>query len=159
MIRVFQAIQLHCASGSIFHGGFKEMKTEQNNQVKFSTGAIRSNDAESARYDLITPIGLRRLAERYALGSKKYGDFNWEKGMPINDLLNHALSHINQFLSGDRSDDHLAGAAWGLMASMHSQEQWPELNTNLRQPNNRLPLSIKAQQPISPPGDFESANL
>jgi hypothetical protein len=30
--------------------------------IQFPSGAVRCNDADSERYDLITPIGLRRLA-------------------------------------------------------------------------------------------------
>lgn len=105
----------------------------------FATGAVRSDDCAKVRFDLISPIGLRRLAETYAEGSVKYGDYNWEKGMPINDLLNHVSTHVNQFLSGDRSEDHLAHAAWGLFSAMHSEEQWPELNQNLRSPGCMAP--------------------
>lgn len=100
--------------------------------TKFDTGAVRSTDAAAVRYDLISPIGLQRLAETYCEGSKKYGDYNWEKGMPISDLLNHAIRHQFLYLSGDRSEDHLAHAAWGLFAAMHSEELWPDLNKNLR---------------------------
>lgn len=108
-------------------------------RTKFKTGAVRSNDRVGERYDLITPIGLRRLAETYAEGSQKYGDFNWEKGMPVSDILNHAISHIFTFLSGDRSEDHLGHATWNLMAAMHSQECWPDLNKSLRQPGCKAP--------------------
>lgn len=100
--------------------------------VKYNTGAVRSADAESTRYDLITPIGLRRLAETCAEGAEKYGDYNWEKGMPISDLANHAIRHLYKFLEGDRSEDHLAHAAWNCLAACHSQEAWPELNSGLR---------------------------
>lgn len=105
---------------------------EAKDVTTFETGAVRSGDANSVRYDLITPIGLRRVAEAYKEGSVKYGDYNWEKGMPVSDLLNHAIRHIYLFLGGDRSEDHLGHAAWGLLAACHSQESWPELNENLR---------------------------
>ena len=42
--------------------------------TRFATGAVRGADAENVRFDLITPIGLRRLAETCAEGAKKYGD-------------------------------------------------------------------------------------
>lgn len=100
----------------------------EGSQVRFDTGAVRSSDAEATRYDLISPIGLRAVAEACAEGAKKYGDFNWERGMPANDLLNHALRHVYMFLGGDRSEDHLGHAAWGLMAAIHSLEVWPDLN-------------------------------
>jgi hypothetical protein len=43
--------------------------------------------------------------------------------------------------SGDRSEDHLAHAAWGLFAAMHSEEKWPHLNTGLLGPGYTLPGS------------------
>ena len=95
--------------------------------TEFATGAVRSSDANSTRYDLISPIGLRRLAETYCEGATKYGDNNWLKGMPASDLLNHLMKHIDQWRFGDKSEDHLAHAAWGLFALMHFEETRPEL--------------------------------
>jgi hypothetical protein len=96
--------------------------------AKFGTGAVRSADVEEFRYDLVSPIGLREVARACAEGAEKYGDWNWEKGMPVHDLLNHVLAHIYQFLGGDRSEPHLGHAAWGILAAIHSHELWPELN-------------------------------
>jgi len=99
--------------------------------AKFGTGAVRSSDVEEFRYDLISPIGLREVARACAEGAGKYGDWNWEKGMPVNDLLNHVLAHIYKFLGGDRSEPHLGHAAWGMIAAIHSHELWPELNAGM----------------------------
>lgn len=103
--------------------------------TKFETGAVRSSDRAGERWDLISPIGLQEVAETCHEGSVKYGDFNWEKGMPVNDLLNHAIAHIYRYLGGDRSEKHLAHAAWGLLAAIHSDKLWKDLNRNLRGPN------------------------
>lgn len=99
---------------------------------EFETGARRSKDAEATRYDLITPIGLEALARTYAEGACKYADFNWEMGMPVHDLLNHALRHLFQYLGGDRSEPHLPHAAWGVLAAIHSDAMWPHLNLGHR---------------------------
>lgn len=101
--------------------------TEPPTIIQFPTGARRSGDAESERYDLITPIGLRRLAETYADGAARHGEHNWELGMPASALVNHALRHINLWMSGDAMEDHLAHAAWNLFALMHFEETRPEL--------------------------------
>jgi Domain of unknown function (DUF5664) len=122
-----------------------ELETETSPLHKFSTGAVRSTDADAYRFDLISPIALRRIAARYALGSKKYGDSNWERGMPISDLANHALRHLFLYLSGDRSDDHLAGVAWGACAMLHSEELWPQMNQNLRRAGC-IPLNVTDEQ-------------
>jgi hypothetical protein len=106
----------------------KQSNGEAEGMSKFATGAVRSTDANSVRYDLVSPIGLRRLAATYAEGAAKYGDHNWRKGMPFSDTLNHLMRHIDLFRSGDASEDHLAHAAWGLFALMDYQETKPEMD-------------------------------
>jgi hypothetical protein len=109
--------------------------------AKFGTGAVRSDSVEEFRYDLVSPIGLREVARACAEGAEKYGDWNWEKGMPVHDLLNHAIAHIYGFLSGDRSEPHLGHAAWNLLAAIHSHELWPALNAGtLRGDGCRAPV-------------------
>ncbi len=75
------------------------MITEHDVRRTFATGAVRSSDADGVRFDLISPIGLRRLAETCAEGAAKYGERNWEKGFPASTLLNHALRHVNLWLA------------------------------------------------------------
>jgi len=95
----------------------------------FDTGAVRCSDADEFRFDLITPIGLKRIARTYANGAKKYSDHNWRKGIPMTNLLNHCLVHIFKYLEGlDDSEDHLAHAAWNLLAAMHMEEVRPDMN-------------------------------
>lgn len=99
-----------------------------NNDTRhFETGAKRSGDADNERYDLISPIGLRRLAETYAEGAAKYGDRNWENGFPASVIFNHAVRHLNLWLAGDDHEDHLAHAAWNLFALMHFEETRSDL--------------------------------
>lgn len=115
-------------------------KTVTAGNVQYATGAIRSSDAEATRYDLISPIGLEAVARACAEGAAKYSDYNWERGMPVSDLLNHALRHVYQYLSGDRSEDHLGHAAWGLLGAIHSEAMWPHLNDKLRKPGCQPPV-------------------
>lgn len=108
--------------------------------AKFGTGAVRSDTFEEYRYDLVSPIGLREVARACSEGAEKYSDFNWERGMPVHDLLNHAIAHVYQFLAGDRSEPHLGHAAWNLLAAIHSHEIWPHLNDGkLRGPGCKPP--------------------
>lgn len=78
--------------------------------------------------------GLRAVARAAAEGSKKYGDYNWEKGMPVRDLLRHGIRHIYLHLSGDTSEPHLDHAAWNYMAAVHSYHEWPALNEGTLRP-------------------------
>lgn len=99
--------------------------------TKFDSGAVRGQEKFEkfpARFDLISHIGERRLAETYGEGALKYGDNNWLNGIPLSNLLNHAKDHINRYLSGDRTEDHLAHAAWNLFAAMHMEVTNPNMN-------------------------------
>ena len=97
-----------------------------------AAGVARSKDADGTRYDLISPIGLRRLAAVHAEWAngrgKTYGESNWLKGMSFSDTLNHAIRHLERWRAGDRSEDNLAKTAWGLFALMHFEETRPDLD-------------------------------
>jgi hypothetical protein len=104
----------------------------------YPSGAKRST--LDARYDLLTPIGIRRVAEAAAEGSVKYGDYNCERGLTVLTYLNHALAHIFRYLAGDRTEDHLAHAAWNLLFACHSEEVNVDLNKGtLREPGCKPP--------------------
>lgn len=94
---------------------------------QFSTGAVREVQTGKGRYDLITPYGLQRLALHYERGAAKYADRNWEKGIPVSRCFSSAVRHLFQYLAGDRSEDHLAAAAWNIMAIMHFEAVLPEM--------------------------------
>lgn len=108
--------------------------------ITFPTGAVRSADKAGVRYDLISPIGLAAWAAACAEGAEKYGDYNWEKGMSVNEMLNHAIAHIYAYLAGDRREDHLGHAIWNVGGAIHSAACWPELS-GLRGPGCAFPSS------------------
>jgi len=100
---------------------FKDVKDSGKRQ-EFNTGSVRDTSEGKGRYDLITPIGLARLAKHYENGARKYQDRNWEKGQPICRYLDSALRHIYKHLEGHRDEDHLAAAAWNLLGAIHTEE-------------------------------------
>ena len=84
--------------------------------------AIREPSTGKGRFDLITPFGLTRLAKWYELGSKKYGDRDWEKGMTFSRYVDSAFRHLIKFMMGMEDEDHLAAAVWNLLCIIHHQE-------------------------------------
>ena len=98
------------------------------NTVTFESGAKRERLENIFRFDLMSPVAARRLAATFAEGSEKYGDNNWRKGMPFSVLLNHVLCHLYSYMEGDRTEDHLSHADWGVQAMMEFEETQPELN-------------------------------
>jgi hypothetical protein len=88
----------------------------------FSTGAHRDPNNDKGRYDLLSPIFMRRLAIHTQKGGQARGDRNWEVGMPISAVIDSAIRHLYAFVEGDRSEDHLAAGAWNIMVAVHCGE-------------------------------------
>lgn len=95
---------------------------DSGNRRTFATGSVRDIRAGKGRYDLLPPSALRRLAKHYENGAAKYGDRNWEKGQPLSSYLDSMLRHCFAYLEGDRSEDHVAAAAWNAFAIMQTEE-------------------------------------
>jgi hypothetical protein len=92
----------------------------------FASGAKRAKD--EARFDLIPRSGLTRLAARYTMGARKYGEHNWQKGLAdpeyVAQFKAHMAAHMmNFFEEGCEKDDNLAAIAWGAMALMEVEER------------------------------------
>jgi hypothetical protein len=88
----------------------------------FSTGSVRDSRDGKGRFDLISPIGLKRLAQLYERGAVKYGERNWEKGQKLGRYLDSALRHLNDYRSGERTEDHLAAVAWNAFSFIHTEQ-------------------------------------
>lgn len=89
-------------------------------------------DVDHLRFDLISPIGHRRLAARYAMGAERYGDHNYLRGIPFSNIINHLEAHLNKFKMGDTTDDNLAAIAWGAFTLMTFEELRPDLDDRYR---------------------------
>lgn len=92
----------------------------------FETGARRDSQEDKPRLSLVSPWALVRIAWVYTRGAKKYGEHNWQKGMPYSRYLDSAERHLIAWKQGEKTEDHLAMACWNLMAIMHHEEQGPE---------------------------------
>lgn len=90
---------------------------------EFVTGSVRDSREGKGRYDLLPPYAIKRLAEVYERGGKRYGDKNWELGQPLTRFLDSALRHTFQVLEGKTDEDHAGQAAWNLLAFIEIQHR------------------------------------
>lgn len=84
--------------------------------------------AVDERFDLFPPHALLAVAAVLSRGAEKYGEGNWI-GLPVHSHLNHAVRHVYQWLSGDRSEEHLSHAACRLLMAVERQrldDSWSE---------------------------------
>lgn len=92
------------------------MSTSTDAKETFATGAQRDTRAGKGRYDLISTHAMKRLALRLEQGAAHYGDRNWEKGMPLMRCVDSLKRHLDQWIEGSLSEDHLAGVLFNAMA-------------------------------------------
>ena len=97
-------------------------KEQEGPMQHFSTGAVRDVQDNKPRPDLVSPFFILRLGEHLRKGSEHYGEHNWEKGIPNSRCFASLMRHLNQWASGETNEDHLAAAAFNLMAIIHNEE-------------------------------------
>jgi len=90
----------------------------------YGSGAQRSHIDE--RWSLLPMDSLMAAARVMARGAERHGENNWRLGIPIEDVLDHAMNHIAKYLLGDRSEEHLAHALCNLCMAVHFDSQHHE---------------------------------
>lgn len=58
---------------------------------------------------------LLEVAKHFEDGARKYGDNNWQKGLPVNCYIDSALRHYFKFRRGDKDEPHDRAFIWNLM--------------------------------------------
>lgn len=96
---------------------------DSGNRRKFSSGAVRDMAEGKGRCDLLPAAALLRLAKHFEAGAKKYGERNWEKGIPLWCFIDSAMRHLLKYMDGQTDEDHLCAAAWNLLCAMWTEEK------------------------------------
>lgn len=92
-------------------------------QQEFSTGAVRDRQTGKGRFDLLPPAAINRLAKHFEKGAAKYGDRNWERGIPLSRYFDSALRHAFSYLQGRSDEDHLVAACWNFLAALETEHR------------------------------------
>lgn len=75
------------------------------------------------------PDMLLEVAIYFEEGAKKYGENNWQKGLPTNCYIDSAVRHYLKFLRGDKDERHDIAFVWNIMCCIWTCENKPDLNT------------------------------
>lgn len=108
--------------------------TAWNNQVSIPKVVPGGADRVPVDFDYsqLSIHGLRLMAFTQHEGNLKYGYGNWQKGIPISNLLSHAIDHILKLQNGELDDapsilTHLGHALWNLEKAAHFIATRPDL--------------------------------
>lgn len=68
------------------------------------------------------------VAKHFEEGAKKYGEYNWQKGLDVYSYINSGVRHFLKFLRGDKDEPHDRAFVWNLMCAIWTCNHKPELN-------------------------------
>lgn len=71
---------------------------------------------------------LLELAKHFEDGARKYGERNWEKGIPVRCYIDSAVRHYLKWLRGDTDEPHARAFCWNIMCAIWTCKHKPELN-------------------------------
>ena len=75
-----------------------------------------------------TTTMLLEVAIHFEEGAKKYGENNWQKGIPVHCYIDSAVRHYLKYLRGDKDEPHDRAFVWNLMCAIWTCKNKPELN-------------------------------
>ena len=79
---------------------------------------------------------LLEVSVHFEEGAAKYGDNNWQKGIPIHAYINSGTRHFIKCLRGDQDEDHARAFCWNLLCAMWTCKHKPELNEYAKRVTN-----------------------
>ena len=74
------------------------------------------------------PTMLLEVSKHFEEGAEKYGENNWQKGLPVKCYINSAVRHYLKYLRGDRDEPHDRAFVWNILCAIWTCKHKPELN-------------------------------
>jgi hypothetical protein len=71
---------------------------------------------------------ILEVAKHFEEGAKKYGEHNWQKGIPVSRYLDSGVRHYLKWLRGDTDEPHDRAFCWNMMCAIWTCINKPELN-------------------------------
>lgn len=72
---------------------------------------------------------LLEVSKHFEEGAKKYGEYNWQKGIPESSYIDSAVRHYLKWLRGDKDERHDRAFVWNIMCLIWTHEHITESDT------------------------------
>ena len=71
---------------------------------------------------------ILEVSKHFEEGAQKYGEYNWQKGIPLHCYIDSAVRHLLKTIRGDDDEPHARAFVWNIMCAIWTCEHKPELN-------------------------------
>ena len=62
------------------------------------------------------------VSKHFEEGAKKYGEYNWQKGIPIHCYVDSAVRHFLKWCRGDKDEPHDRAFVWNILCLLRTQK-------------------------------------
>lgn len=73
------------------------------------------------------PTMIREVAKQYEDGAAKYGEHNWQKGIPLHCYIDSAVRHFLKFIDGLEDEPHDRAFVWNILSAIWTHKNRPNM--------------------------------
>lgn len=96
---------------------------------------------------LSVPSMLLEVSKHYEEGAAKYGEYNWQKGIPLHCYIDSAIRHFLKFIDNREDEPHDRAFIWNLLGAIWTQFNEPNM-IDIHFPNS-VDSSLNTSQTIN----------
>ena len=82
----------------------------------------------STEFDNSVYTMLLEVSIHFEQGAQKYGENNWQKGIPVHCYIDSAIRHYLKYKRGDDDERHDRAFVWNVLCAIWTCKVMPELN-------------------------------
>lgn len=90
-----------------------------------NTYLYQALDEEIAQVEI--PKYILELSKHFESGAIKYGERNWEKGIPLSSYIDSAVRHYLKHLDGQEDENHFIAFVWNIICAIWTNNNLPEM--------------------------------
>lgn len=68
------------------------------------------------------------VSKHFEDGAKKYGEYNWQKGIPTHCYIDSGVRHLLKWIRNDNDEPHDRAFVWNILCCIWTCQHKPELN-------------------------------
>lgn len=111
-------------------------KDDNSAEIFASIYKFTTNGDITYLYDMLTidePFGsypdmFLEVSKHFEEGAGKYGENNWQKGIPVHCYIDSAVRHYLKYQRGDTDEPHDRAFCWNILCAIWTAIHKPELN-------------------------------
>lgn len=70
---------------------------------------------------------LLEVSMHYKQGAEKYGEYNWQKGIPLHSYIDSGVRHFLKHIDGQTDERHDRAFVWNMFGAIWTMEHRPEM--------------------------------